>query len=71
MKTSKLKGTKFYENLRKLKTKGIIEVVSEAKNTTKEKVERVIFYKNNTKELPYIDFGKNPSVLTFTCSKKS
>ena len=32
--------------------------------------DKSILDKNNTKELPYIDFGKNPSVLTFTCSKE-
>jgi len=47
LKSSKLGGAKFYATLRKLKSKDIIEIVTETTDATKNKTQKVVYYKNS------------------------
>ena len=47
LKTSKIKGSKFYQVLRKLRDKGIVEINNEVSDTAKAKTQKLIRYKNS------------------------
>ncbi len=47
LRSSKLTGAKFYAVLRKLKNKGCIEIINEAKETAKAKMQKVVRYKHS------------------------
>ena len=47
LKSSKLTGIKFYGALRKLKQKGIVEILTETKEAQKSKKQKIIIYKND------------------------
>jgi len=47
LKSSKLTGAKFYETLRKLKDKDIVEIQTETTQSTKEKTQNVVHYKSH------------------------
>jgi len=65
LKSSKLKGSKFYEVLRKLKQKDIIDIFEETTDSTKNKTQKVVFYKNSdnitSRQTQVVDIIKNYS----------